>query len=236
MNKTKNKKDYLKQALLGLLAIIVYFSLTKLTSLPFSLLNIDLNSIPLSIKVIYNLASDFLIATILILIFLDILIKNFEDLKKNHQSYFKTYIKYWFLALAIMMTSNLIIMLFTNNDLSNNEEIIRQSFNKSPIYIFIAAVIVAPLTEELIFRQAFRNIFNNNLLFIILSGLIFGGLHVFTTYQTPTDLLYLVPYCTPGIIFAYTLVKSKNIFVPMGLHFIHNGLLVSLQFLVLIFG
>ena len=102
--------------------------------------------------------------------------------------------------------------------------------------MFITAVILAPVIEELVFRQAFRNIITNNWLFIIISGLVFGSLHVITSYETPTDLLYLIPYSAPGIIFAYTLVKSKNIFVPMGLHFIHNGLLLSLQFVVLIFG
>lgn len=236
MEEKNTKNNYLKQALLGALAIIVYFVISRYASLPLVLLNVDIDTLPLYIKVIYSLASDFLIAIILVLIFKNTLINNFKDLKKNHLTYFKTYIKYWFLALAIMMFSNLIILLITSGDIANNEEIIRQNFNENPLYIFIAAVLLAPIIEELVFRQAFRNIFTNNWLFIILSGFIFGSLHVFTSYQTPTDLLYLIPYCTPGAIFAYTLVKSKNIFVPMGLHFIHNGILLSLQFVVLIFG
>lgn len=232
----KNKKNYLKQALLGILAIIVYFGISKLTLLPFALFNIDTNTLPQYIKIICSLVSEVLIIFLLILIFKKTLITNFKDVKKNHLTYFKTYIKYWFLALGIMMFSNLIILLITSGSIANNEELIRQSFDQNPFYIFIVAVICAPIIEELVFRQAFRNIFTNNVIFIILSGFVFGSLHVFNTYQTPTDLLYLIPYCTPGVIFAYTLVKSKNIFVPIGLHFIHNGLLMSLQFLVLIFG
>ncbi|MEG0025741.1 MAG: CPBP family intramembrane glutamic endopeptidase [Bacilli bacterium] len=228
-------KNYIKNSIKGFLVILVYFGFSLFSGALFSLFNVDANNIPLFLKIIYLLASDILIAAIIIFIFKDVLINCFNDLKKNHLNYFKKYIKYWFIALAIMMFSNLIIMLFTNN-LPNNEEIIRQSFNKSPFYIFVTAVILAPIIEELVFRQAFRNIFTNNVLFVILSGLVFGGLHVFTSYENLTDLLYLIPYSAPGMVFAYTLVKSKNIFVPMGLHFIHNGLLVSLQFLILIFG
>ena len=231
-----NKKEYLKAVLLGLLAILIYFGINNYAALPFTLLGIDTESLSSTFKYFYTLLLDFIIAVLLIIVFRKTLISNFKDMKKNHKQYFTTYIKYWFVALGIMMISNLFIMLFTNTDLSNNEQIIRQTFKQNPIYIFITAVILAPVIEELVFRQSFRNIITNNWLFIIISGLVFGSLHVITSYETPTDLLYLIPYSAPGIIFAYTLVKSKNIFVPMGLHFIHNGLLLSLQFVVLIFG
>lgn len=231
-----NKKEYLKKILLGLMALIVYFAINNYAALPFTLLGIDVSNLPSAFKYFYTLLIDCIIAALLIIIFRKTLISNFKDLKKNHRQYFSTYIKYWFIALGIMMLSNLIIMLFTNTELSNNEQLVRQQFEQNPIYMFITAVIFAPAIEELVFRQAIRNIITNNWVFIIISGLVFGSLHVITSYQTPTDLLYLIPYSAPGIIFAYTLVKSKNIFVPMGLHFIHNGLLLSLQFVVLIFG
>ena len=50
------------------------------------------------------------------------------------------------------------------------------------------------------------------------------------------DILYLIPYSALGISFAYILQKTDNIFVTIGLHFMHNGILMALQVLVLIFG
>ena len=102
---------------------------------------------------------------------------------------------------------------------------------KYPIYAIITAIFIAPITEELIFRLNFRNIFKNDLVFIIISGLAFGIMH-FTGAKTSEELLYIIPYSIPGFIFAYTLKKSNNIFVPISLHMIHNTLMVILQFII----
>ena len=90
-------------------------------------------------------------------------------------------------------------------------------------------LIYAPIIEELIFRRSIRNIIPINSLFILVSGLVFGGLHVVTGYTGPIDLLYLIPYCTPGFIFAYILTKTDNVLVSASIHFMHNGILVAIQ-------
>lgn len=228
--------DYMKDALLGLLAIFVYFGINKYAALPLALLNIDVNSLNVHVKMCYSLMVDVVILVLLYLIFRKTLKKDFKDLKKHHLEYFYKYIKYWFIALAIMMFSNALIIIITGGGIANNEELIRSTLNKSPLLVFIAAVVFAPMIEELVFRLSLRKIIPYNWIFILVSGLVFGSMHVLTSYQTPTDLLYIIPYGAPGAVFAYTLVKSKNIFVPIGLHFMHNGLLLSLQFIVLIFG
>jgi len=87
-----------------------------------------------------------------------------------------------------------------------------------------------------IFRQSFRNLFQNKWLFIIISGLVFGGMHVFTGNNiSKLDLLYLIPYSAPGMAFAYMLYKTDNIFVSMGFHMLHNGIMIALQFLTIYF-
>ena len=44
-------------------------------------------------------------------------------------------------------------------------------------------------------------------------------------------MLYIIPYGLFGSVFAYMYSKTKNIFVPMTFHFIHNTVLVILSFL-----
>lgn len=232
MKKQTDKKNRWKLIGSGIFAFLVYLFFPYLEPIPFQLVGVDIRTVPMIVKTIYLMIFEILIATIIISIFKDKVERDFQDMKKNHKKYFSTYIKYWFITLGLMMISNAIIILINHGDIANNEETIRETFKLAPIYTFLSAVIYAPLTEELVFRQGIRNIFKNDTLFIIVSGLVFGSLHVIPTYKVPLDLLYLIPYSIPGWVFAYTLKKSDNIFVPMGIHFIHNGVLMSLQCLL----
>ncbi len=232
-----NKKSYIKTAGIGILAILVYFILPMLEAVPFQILGIDTATLPLFPKIIYMIAYETVILVLILLIFYPKLKRDFMDMKKNHMNYYSKYFKYWLLGLLIMMVSNLLIMQFTDNQVASNEQAVQSLFDISPAYIFFSAVIFAPLVEELVFRQGIRNIIPNKLLFIIVSGLVFGGLHVISSDMTSlSELFYLIPYCTPGIIFAYILAKTDNIFVSVGLHFMHNGLLIALQFFLLFFS
>ncbi len=224
-----------KLYLTGLGAIVVYILMSEMQLLPFQLLNINVQSIPTYLKVIYLICYEAIMIGIIILIHFRKLKKDIKNIKINHKKYFSTCLKYWLIALFIMYMSNLFIYMI-DSGIPSNEEIIREQFQLSPIYIFISAVLFAPVLEELIFRQSICNLFRNKWLFIILSGLIFGGMHVFTHEITSiTDILYIIPYSAPGIAFAYMLNKTDNILVSMGFHMLHNGIMVALQFILVYF-
>lgn len=225
-----------KQIGIGIGAMVLYFLLPYLEGVPFVIMGVDTTTLPIWVKVFYLTMYSVLTASLIMIIYNKKLSKDFKDMKKNSIKYFNKYIKYWLIGLFIMMVSNLFINLIVTNDIPSNEQAIRETFNISPIYIFFSAVIYAPIVEELIFRQSIKNIFHNKWLFIIISGLLFGSMHVFGDFKNITDLLYIIPYSTPGIIFAYMLEDSDNICVPMSFHFIHNGILISLQFILLLFG
>lgn len=229
------KKRY-KSIGIGLGAILVYFLFPYLQSIPFIIFSAPTIDMPLELKVLYLIAFNSLTAAIIMFIYKKKIIKDFNKFKKNSTKYFTKYIKYWFLCLGIMMVSNLIINTLITNNLPANEQAIRDTFDISPLYIFFSAVIYAPIVEELVFRQSIKNIFSNKIVFIIISGLLFGGMHVFGDFKTLSDLLYIIPYSAPGIMFAYMLADSDNIFVPISFHLIHNGILISLQFIVTLLG
>ncbi len=235
----KNDKDLkirFKQIGIGIGAMALYFLLPYLEGVPFIIMGVNTTTLPIWVKVFYLTMYSVLTASLIMIIYNKKLSKDFKDMKKNSIKYFNKYIKYWLIGLFIMMVSNLFINLIVTNDIPSNEQVIRETFNISPLYIFFSAVIYAPIVEELIFRQSIKNIFHNKWLFIIISGLLFGSMHVFGDFKNITDLLYIIPYSTPGIIFAYMLEDSDNICVPMSFHFIHNGILISLQFILLLFG
>ncbi len=231
--KNEENKNALKSGLVIILYGLMIF--TDILALPFHLLHIEIASIPTWIRLAYSLGVEIALLCFIIYLFKDQLKKDLEDLKINHQTYFQKYLKYWFVLLALMMVSNLLIQVFTNSDIASNEEAIRDLMKVSPVYTFVSAVLVAPFLEEFIFRLSFRHLFKNKYLFILLSGFTFGALHVVTSVEAMTDYLYIIPYSIPGLIFAYLYVKSENIFTSTAMHFVHNGILLSLQILLYFF-
>ena len=234
MKVLENNKEYIIKALKAGAALFLYFVLSNLQALPFILLNIDTSTLSQTFRIFYSLFYELFLLMIILLLFLDDLKKAYSDLKKNHKKYFSSCFKYWIIGLLVMMFSNLILQKFSTNGIAGNEQTINELFEVSPLYIWVSAVLIAPFMEELLFRQGIRNIFKNDILFILISGILFGSLHVIGNVQNFWDFLYIIPYSSLGIAFAYMLYKTKNIFVTIGFHFMHNGILMALQFLILL--
>jgi hypothetical protein len=228
------KKNEMKYVGIGIAVFFIYMFLPSFQTIPLDLFNVDITNMPLYLKVIYMIIFEIILMSIIIYIFRNKLKDDISNIKENHKVYFSKYLKIWILSVGIMMISNLLISVVLPDTLPSNEEALRALFDKSPIYIFFSAVIFAPIVEELVFRQGFRYIFKTKWLFILMAGLIFGALHVLSSAESFTELLYIIPYSAPGIAFAYILTKTENILVTIGFHFMHNGILIALQFLLMI--
>ena len=222
---SKRRKDIL----MGLIAVGAFFTLSSVGSFIVAILPINFAKWSITAKYIFNIGYELLTLFIIAWILKATVIENFKDYKGKIKYYLSHYIKYWFIALLLMYVSNFIIITINNNAIAQNEEQVRALFEVNPFLTFILASLVAPITEELVFRLGIRKIISNDYLFILLSGLIFGSMHIIGTGTTLMDWLYLIPYSIPGCVFAYTLVKSKNIFVPISLHMIHNTFALILQ-------
>lgn len=226
------KESYKKSFLTGILAILIYLIIPNISIPILKLFNVDYYSLSINYKVFFLTLSDILTISLLMLLYIKDFKKDWNDLKKNGKKYANTYIKYWIIVLLIMAISNSLITYFTGSETSANESAVRELVQKLPIYMFFSSAIYAPICEELIFRKSIKKIVPFKWLFIIMSGLIFGGLHVLTGLSSWTDLLYLIPYCTPGFVLAYAYQKTDNIMVSMSIHFVHNFILVTLQYLI----
>ncbi|MBR3209328.1 MAG: CPBP family intramembrane metalloprotease [Bacilli bacterium] len=225
INQEKNKTQYF---LKGFLAIFIYFSISITKGLPFAILKIDTENISKNVLNLYSFSLEMLILLIIYMLFEKELNEGIKDLKKNHEKYYNTHFKTYIIGLAIMMISNSIINVL-GGGISENESLIRNEFLTSPIYTFASAVFMAPIIEELIFRFCFKAMIKNNVLYIMISGLIFGMLHltgISLNYMYP---LYLMAYAASGFAFSYMMVKTNNIFTSWGFHLMHNGILLTLQ-------
>ena len=99
-----------------------------------------------------------------------------------------------------------------------------------PWAMLIDAGLLAPFTEEIVFRKSFRNVFGKGKLFVLLSGLVFGGLHVISA-TNPIGYLYIIPYSCLGIAFALMYNKTDSIYASIFMHMFHNTVLTLLSIL-----
>ena len=226
-----NKKTRLPNFIKGFVGLALFFIFTYFKTVPLLLLHIDYDNLSIVAKEVYSLSAEILLFGIIFIMFEDEFKKAWRDLKENHMKYFSKNFKYYLLGLLIMMGSNMLINLL-GGDLSQNETSIRQQFQIAPIFTFVSGVFLAPALEESIFRLSLRNMIENNFIFVIISGLIFGSLHLLAGVNMNLVFLYLVSYSCFGIVFAYMIVKTNNIFIPMGFHLMHNGVLMSMQMLL----
>lgn len=220
-----------KEQITGILVLVGYLLLSMYSNDILQLLGF--NKLSTSLKLIVSIIYELLILITIIFIYLKTISTDFADFKTNMKYYINKYLKYWFLNLGLMSISNIIIINITNINNSTNQEYVTKLLGKFPLYAIITTVLIAPLTEELIFRLNIRKIFKNDILFIIISGLLFGALHL-TVATSIKELLFIIPYSIPGMIFAYTYTKSDNIFVPISLHTLHNTVMIILQILLTI--
>lgn len=229
----KDNNTYLKRITKAVLTIVFYF-IVSIYKYEFSyLLGIDLKKLDIFSLSTYLIIYETLTLAVVIYVYKDELITSFNDFKCNIKKYFNTYFKYWILILLLMFISNTIITNFTTSEVATNQEIILADLKIAPIYILFSTILIAPLLEELIFRFCIKKIIPKpSIIYIIISGVLFGSMHVILTMENIADLLFIIPYSIPGIVFAYLYNKTENIFIPAGIHFMHNGVLMILQFIL----
>ncbi len=223
-------KNELKNFITGLCVLLLYLLSSYILSFFLSLLHININNFSKIQKIIFNISFELILSLIIIFIYRKKIIK---DIKNVKECKFTNYIRYWFIAIILILISNIIINMITGINTSTNQEIIVNTLKKAPIYTAILTIIIAPILEELVFRLSFKKMFKTNIIFIITSGLFFGFMHV-SDPKSLIELIYIIPYSIPGFIFAYTLTKSNNIIIPIGLHCIHNTTMFILQLLLIL--
>ncbi len=230
----KQEENRWKYLFKGLGIILMYFFISLFKDMPLLMLHINLDDVADYILITYNIIIELIMIFIIYIVYCEEIKAAIKDIKKNHMSYFKKYLSIYIIGIIIMMLSNILINKY-GGGLSENESAIRNEFAMHPIYTFISAVFIAPILEESIFRMGIKSIFKTKTLFILASGLIFGSLHLIGMPLDRLFPLYLLSYCSEGFAFAYMLSKTNNVLVPMSFHFMHNGIILSLQTFLLIF-
>lgn len=218
----------------SILIFLLYFLYNAIIKYLLIKVGIDITSWSNNSLVILSLIINVSYIILLILLYKKELITELKDYKKNFNEYFKIGIKYWAIGLILMIVANYFILQIYPSE-STNETLIQNQIKIYPLYIMFSTMIYAPFVEEIIFRKTTRGMFKNNIIYVLACGLLFGYLHTLANTSNPMELLYIIPYGTLGAVFAYMVVKTKNIFVPITFHFLHNSFLI-LTYMLSFFG
>lgn len=119
---------------------------------------------------------------------------------------------------------------------SDNQDTINLALNSSAkIPMIISVVIFAPIVEEILFRKLLFGTLEENFKFpsvvvIIISTLVFSLIHV----AGGGNLIYIFQYIPLAFVITFSYyISNRNIFVPMGIHFLNNLISVIAVYLVL---
>ena len=227
-------KIKIKEIIKFILIFLLYLLYSDIIIIILTKLGVNIKVLPNNLKIAYMFLINLSLMIMLFIFYSKSIKENLKDLKLNFKSYIKDNFKYYVIGLLIMIISNIIISFFIEGN-STNETLIREYINIMPIYMIFSSCIYAPFTEEMVFRKSLRNCFNNKVLYILLSGLIFGSMHLLSASNL-VELVFLIPYSSLGCVFAYMYYKTNNIFVPMTFHMVHNTIIVINYLLMLIIG
>ena len=211
---------------IGMMLLLILFS-----TIFFSILNINPNNISDKMYVVYLTTSELILTVIYFAIYRKTLVNDFKEFKKDINGNLEFAFRYWAAGFVIMVVSNLFITVILGKTIAGNEETVRNYIKTAPILMAISTVLFAPINEELTFRKSIRDAINNKWAYVLLSGIIFGGLHVISYVSSPLDLVYLIPYCSLGIAFALLYYKTNNIFSSISMHMMHNLLSIIVYLL-----
>jgi uncharacterized protein len=204
-----------------------------IVALPLIFYGVTLKTMDITLAAIYLISTHAIFLCLTLIAYNKELISYANDFKINGKMYIDKTIKYWYMGLFVMITSNLIINNFAPVDIPENEAAIRKALQLMPGFIIFSTTLFAPIIEEIICRQAIRDIIKNKWAFLSISSLFFGAAHIRMESIFDWNLLYIIPYGALGWAFALAFYKTNNLITPIFLHFLHNTILITLYLIVL---
>lgn len=169
---------------------------------------------------ILNILSEVIIFFIFLIIYKKNVIKDFKRLNKKSLIFI-------IISFIIIYAGNYILSnLFEKmNIVSENQNTIVDMLSEYKLTGFLTTVVFAPFIEELMFRYSIRTFIKNDIVFLIVSSLLFGVLHGVNKF--------LIIYVLIGAALGYVFLKEKdNVASSMIVHMLNNLVSVSLILLL----
>ncbi len=158
--------------------------------------------------------------------------RDIKILFKNFKVYFKYEIHVFLRYYWIYLLSNIGIvslLLYLGKDPQSSNE---AALDTIPLWLTaFLGILIAPVTEEGMFRWIIRKITDKKWVYIFLSGIIFGLIHInYWGEQDWIQVLFIIPYSLMGMMLAESYYKTNNLFASSLLHGMINLVAVLISF------
>ena len=221
-------KDNVKNIFKLIISFVLFFNLSLVIAYIFKLVGINYSDFNYIDYACLNTFIELIMFVVVLLFYKKYLKKDLVLFKLNKKDYIKKIISYFLIFLVVkygvaLFSSLLLVMLGSDLVTSENQETVVTLAKTLPFMMMISTSLLAPFVEEGIFRLGIRKVINNKYLFILVSGLIFGFMHIFPT-ELPlyVALIESLNYVTMGLLLAYIYNETDNIYVVVIIHALNN--------------
>lgn len=211
--KERSKKTYL-------ITFLGIFLLMYIGLIDFIINIFKINYLSIETKVIANIVLESCAIIICYIVLRNNIKRDIKFFIQNKKKYIDFDLTIWGIFLGIGMISNLILKIVVGEE-STNQIIVE---NLPMVFKIVSGIFLAPILEEIVFRGLLKKVIKNKVVFIIISSLIFGTMHIVPNLINPIQLLYLVPYVLAGVELGFIYAKTDNIFTSITLHMFSNAL------------
>ena len=221
-------KDICKSKIFKFIIVFLVFYYGKyIQYIPILLFNIKKRSI--STNLLLSTFSNLIECLFFLWYFRKELKEEFYKFKNNIKFNLDVGIKFGIIGVFLMMISNTLIALFFGSMNSQNEVLVQKMIASVPWVMFIDTAILGPFIEEMVFRRGFRLIIKNKWSYVIISGFVFGLMHVIFSFSDIREFLFVFPYAFVGCSYALCYSKTDTIFTSITMHMLHNALLTLIS-------
>lgn len=229
-------KEKIYNAIKLLFSILCFFNLGTMLKFVLKLFKVNLDNISTFGMVISQLILSLVMFILLFLLYYKDLKNDFKKLKCNIKNsiwyIIKTFIIFMLVKFAVSFLTTIVLTLLEfdpSEFTSQNQNLIQDYIKVAPLLMIFTTSILGPFYEEILFRLGFKKVLGKGMWFVLISGFIFGVMHVFPLENGMPLILGVVQsisYITMGIFLAHIYNKTDNIFLSVGVHFLNNFLSV----------
>lgn len=171
-------------------SLIIFLYIQYIIMIVMLLLGMSFGAEDYYMLTLFNFVNDLVVCIIMIILSRKVLKKGISSMKGNINMK-KDFIFIWDIVvgftslivykyLSAIVSATLSNMLGIESQTVENQVMVESLLGSAPALMAIATCILAPIVEELVFRGAIREAIKNKKVFITVSGLIFGLMHVTT--------------------------------------------------------
>lgn len=161
----------------------------------------------------------------------------YKDIKNDFMVFKQNFIKNLlnvllksFLCVIVVLIGNFLKDLLFGWIQMSSYELIYPNIGRYTLYVAFVMILYTPIVEGIIFNKSVHNIIKNDVLFVILTSIIYGIMQVGIQFNDMLSVISIIPYVLFFSVISITYVKKKNIIFPILIWMIYSIITFLIQY------